>query len=101
MSDPHSLQLHVDPAVRALILVEERLKNMEHNAAERAEAQVRLEEQMRSMQTSLTTLSTDMAVLKAQHASFWKGATVLFGSLSLIGGAIGWLISTLLPLIRH
>lgn len=98
MSDSDTLGLPIDPAVRALILVEERLKNMERHAEERAEAQARQEQKVDSLQATVVQLATDIAVLKSQHASFWRAATVLFGALSLIGGAIGWVANTLLGL---
>jgi len=97
MTDPSTLGLPVDPAVRALILVEERLRSMEAHAQERAEAQTRLEAKVDTQHAALsaqfTQLATDMAVLKSQHDSFWRAAAILFGTLSLIGGAIGFVVS--------
>lgn len=113
MTDSHNLLgLSIDPGVRALVLVEERLKNMEAHAQERAQAAALMEErmnardeasrlQMGALANQVNDLRTDMAVLKSQHESFWKGAAVLFGALSLIGGAIGFVVSQAVQWFHH
>ena len=79
-------------------MIEERLRNMEARGEDRAKAVDRIEIVVNGQQSQINQVVTDMAVLKTQHASFWKGAAVLFGSLSLIGGAIGWCISQYLTI---
>ena len=83
-----------------LARVDEKLTNMEDMSRERAQAVHLLAQKLETQQGQINQIATDMAVLRTQHASFWKGATVLFGALSLIGGAIGWGLATFLPLIR-
>ena len=80
--------------------VEEKLNAMESIGHERAQTVALLVQKLETQQVQLNQLTTDMAVLKNQHANFWKFAAALFGSLSLIGGAVGWAIATLLPLIH-
>ena len=93
--------LDIDPATRAVILIEERLRNMEAQSAERAKVVDRIEASVTTQQTQINQVVTDMAVLKTQHASLWKGAAILFSALSLIGGAIGWAVGQLVTIMRH
>ena len=87
--------LEVDPATRAVILIEERLRNIEARSEDRSGAVARIEATVNNQQTQINQVVTDMAVLKSQHSSFWKVATFLFGALSLASGAIGWVVSHL------
>jgi hypothetical protein len=87
--------LDVDPATRAVILIEERLRNIEARSEDRSEAVARIEAAMDNQQIQINQVVTDMAVLKSQHASFWKVATFIFGALSFVSGAIGWVASHL------
>jgi hypothetical protein len=80
--------------------VTEKLSSMAELSAERAKTTDTILQVQQTQQAQISQLVTDMAVLKTQHASFWKGVTVLFGSLSLIGGAIGYVIAQVLPFIR-
>lgn len=90
--------LDIDPATRAVILIEERLRNIESKSDERARATDRIETVVNTQQTQINQVVTDMAVLKSQHASFWKGTAILLGALSLIGGTLGWAISQYLTI---
>ena len=83
-----------------LARVDEKLTAMEDLSKERAHATHLLAQKLETQQTQLNQLTTDMAILRTQHASFWKGATIIFGALSLIGGALGWIIATFLPFIK-
>lgn len=85
--------LEIDPATKAVILIEERLRNIETRSEERSQAVGRIEATVNNQQSQINQVVTDMAVLKSQHASFWKATTVLFGVLSMVGGAIGWMVS--------
>jgi hypothetical protein len=40
-------------------------------------------------------LVTDMAILKTQHASFWKAVAILAAIVPALGGAIAWIVSTI------
>jgi len=83
-----------------LARVDEKLTAMEDLSKERAQATHLLAQKLETQQGQINQIATDMAVLKTQHASFWKGATIIFGALSLIGGAVGWLIATFLPYLK-
>ena len=85
--------LEVDPATRAVILIEERLRNIEARSEERSTVVARIESTVNNQQAQINQVVTDMAVLKSQHASFWKATTVIFGVLSLFGGVLGWIAS--------
>lgn len=87
--------LNVDPATRAVILIEERLRNIEGRSEERSQAVARIEASVNSQQTQINQVVTDMAVLKAQHNSFWKTTTIVFGTFSLLSGVFGWFVSHL------
>jgi len=80
--------------------VEEKLNAMDNIGHERAATVTLLVQKLENQQGQLNQLTTDMAVLKNQHANFWKFATALFAALSLIGGAVGWAVATLVPLIH-
>jgi anti-sigma-K factor RskA len=80
--------------------VEEKLNAMDNIGHERAATVTLLVQKLENQQGQLNQLTTDMAVLKNQHANFWKFAAMLFAVLSLIGGALGWAVATLLPLIH-
>ena len=41
------------------------------------------------------TVLTDMAILRTQHSSFWKGVGVLAVIIPALAGAIAWVIATL------
>lgn len=83
-----------------LARVDEKLGYMEEMSKERAQAVHLLAQKLETQQGQINQIATDMAVLKTQHASFWKGAVIIFGALSLIGGAIGWAIATFLPYVK-
>ena len=80
--------------------VEEKLNAMESISHERAQTVALLVQKLETQQVQLNQLTTDMAVLKNQHANFWKMGAAMFATLSLIGGAIGWTIATFLPYIH-
>ena len=77
--------------------VREKLLAMEEMSRERAKTTDTILLQIQHQQAQISQLVTDMAVLRTQHESFWKGATALFAVLSLVGGAIGWAIATAVP----
>lgn len=99
MSTPARSSNHME-ITTLLARVDEKLTYMEELSKERAGTVHLLAQKLETQQGQINQIVTDMAVLKTQHASFWKGATIIFGALSLIGGAIGWAIATFLPFIH-
>lgn len=93
--------MEVDPATRAVILIEERLRHIQEASDNRDKAVGRIETVVNGQQSQINQVVTDMAVLKSQHASFWKGIAIMFGALSLIGGAIGWVVSEYTSAVSH
>lgn len=83
-----------------IVRVEEKLNAMDSIGHERAATVSLLVQKLENQQGQLNQLTTDMAVLKNQHANFWKFAAMLFAVLSLIGGALGWAVGTILPLLH-
>lgn len=83
-----------------LARVDEKLTAMEDLSKERAQAVNLLAQKLETQQNQINQIATDMAVLRTQHAGFWKAASIMFAVLSLIGGAIGWTIATFLPYIH-
>lgn len=86
---------NIDPVTKAVILIEERLRNIEERGNERSQVVTRIETAVNNQQDQINQVVIDMAVLKAQHASFWKIATFIFAALSMASGAIGWAVSHL------
>lgn len=80
------LGLEIDPATRAIILIDERLRAMEAKSDERSAAVARIE-------TTVNQVVTDMAVMKSQHASFWKITTIFLSGMTLLAGVVGWVIN--------
>lgn len=74
--------------------VKEKLVAMEEISKERARMVEQLVTVQNTQQAQLNLLVTDIAILKTQHANFWKAISVVFGALSLIGGGIGFLLNS-------
>lgn len=74
--------------------VKEKLGAMEDVNKERARMVDQLLTAQQNQQGQLNQLVTDIAILKTQHANFWKAISVVFGALSLIGGGIGFLLNS-------
>lgn len=77
--------------------VTEKLTSMQDMSAERAKTVDHIALVQQQQQTQINGLVTDMAVLKTQHASFWKGISVVGAIITAVGAVIGFCISELLP----
>lgn len=84
-----------------LVRVDEKLTAMDDARRREAADVATLGSRLDGQQLQLAQLATDMAVLKTQHASFYKGVTILLGFISMISAAIGWTISTFLPFVHR
>lgn len=92
--------LSMTEMVELVSTVKTKLEVMESMSVERTKTVDGIARKQEEQDAKINQLVLDMAVLKTQHASFWKGVTVLFAVLSLIGGAIGWVAAQLVSFIH-
>ena len=78
--------------------VKEKLIAMEAMSQERSRGVEHIASVQAAQAIQITQLVTDMAILKTQHASFWKGLSVLLGVLALMGGGIGWIVGQVISM---
>lgn len=91
-----AVELHVLAAT-----VTEKLTAMEDLSRERSAASQSLTTKVENIDTKVNGLVTDMAVLKTQHAAFWKGATVIFAVFTALGSVAGFVISEVVQWMHH
>ena len=49
--------------------------------------------EIKKMAQGINDVKLDVAVLKTQHANFWKGVTILGAVVTTIAAVIGWAVS--------
>ena len=83
-----------------VMTVREKLVAMEAVSSERNDTVKTIATVQQLQQQQINQLVTDMAILKTQHASFWKGITVLLGILTTVGAGIGFVVAQAVSLVH-